>query len=288
VAASTNSSLGPLPGAGQHRSPTNRTLLVLGACVRKELLVARRRTWDTVSLGLRPLVALLPFMLLAWHAPESPQRDPRLFSAALSFFIWILGQNVAIAGSTFVYSAVREGGLEQLLTLPVSRGALFTGHGLGSLCRELLGTILGLAVVAIAGLGLGMGMPVVSWLGVATAIALLLTTMWGMGVVLGGITLLSRRMDYTFMTISLVALLAGPVYSPEVYPPGIKILSMASPMTFPLNLFRHFALGSPLLMPPGQEVIGSVLWAAFLLIAGARMFEWAVLRTRRMGSAGLF
>lgn len=288
MAVSTNSNLGRHATAGEHHSSASTTRLVLGACIRKELLIARRRVWDTVALGLRPLIALLPFMLLAWYAPGAPRNAPLLSSAALSFFIWILGQNVAIAGSMFVYSAVREGGLEQLLTSPVSRGALFAGHGLGTFCREIWGTLLGLAVVSIVGASLGIKVPVVSWLGVAVAVVLLLTAMWGMGAVLGGVTLLSRRMDYTFIAISFVALLAGPVYSPAVYPLGIKFLSLASPMTLPLDLFRHFAFGTPLLISLGHALILSMLWAVLLLIIGAKVFERAVLRTRRTGSAGLF
>jgi ABC-type multidrug transport system permease subunit len=243
-------------------------------------------------LTLRPVLFFLPFFLMANYLMPEPSQRSVLFGnygfgwySLISVLLWTALQNAVIAASLFLYTETVHGTLESLLVSPASSPAIAAANGLFTLGHQLVLVVIGFGALAV----LQDPLPGIAAWGLALSVTLLgLATAYGLGLVVGGLTLVTKRLDYSFMAVGLMAFLAGPSYSPSVYPPVLKWLALANPLTYPLDLVRTSLLGAEPLLSPASGFMLLSVWAAASLLVGYRTLNAAIRHLRLTGRAGLF
>lgn len=267
-------------------------LRLVSASVSKEWRLYLRYPVDTLMLTLRPLLMFLPFYLMSAYLVKPDTTQSSMFGiygfgwySLVSVFFWTALQNVVIAGSSFIYMEVVQGTLESLLVAPTSQASIISANAVFAMGEQSILLLIGYGALAV------LTAPAPSL--AAWALALLLTlgglgVAYGLGLVLGGVTLVTKRMDYTFMVVSVLAFLAGPSYSPAVYPLPLRVLAYANPLTYPIDLLRSELLGARPLMDVKVEMIVLAAVTVLSVLAGRWVIARAVGRLRATGRAGVF
>jgi ABC-2 type transport system permease protein len=163
-----------------------------------------------------------------------------------------------------------EGVIDRFRTLPISAGAVLTGHVTASVARNVVSTTLVIGVALAAGFR-----PVADparWLAAAGLLLALMTAISWLAACFG---LLARSVE-TANAITFVAAFAPYVSSafvpPETMPAGLRFFAEHQPVTPIVDTLRNLTLGAPV----GNEALVALAWCAAAVVIG------------RLGAAALF
>ncbi|MFW9860922.1 MAG: ABC transporter permease [Candidatus Thorarchaeota archaeon] len=178
------------------------------------------------------------------------------------------------------------GTLETLMSTPMSKGTLVWGSSLHNLQHGGLGVILQLiGAVAIFGVQLDIW-GVLPALGV---VALSIIAMQGLVFTVVCIILLAKQAWMVVELLSSVLFLVAPMSYPiAVLPPVLQYISMVSPLTWSVEGFRGFLMGSLGGSLVVNAIIALIVLDVVFLVLGVLMFRYTEEYVRRKGALSQF
>lgn len=222
-----------------------------------------------------PLVQLIFFALIGLYGAAQP----------LSFYL--IGNCIAVSfrpmfAITTAIAEERSGGtLLYLIGTPANRVVLFFGRAVFNVIDGMIDMAVAF-VVAIALFGLRL--PAESWPGIFLSIFVASLAACGLGFFLGALAYVV--LDAAFLgnlLLFVFLLLTGANVPLTEFPPAIRALSEALPITHTIVAARGYAAGAPLVdglpLLAGDLVIGTV-WA----LGGFALFSWVEYQARSRGT----
>ncbi|MFX1260932.1 MAG: ABC transporter permease, partial [Promethearchaeota archaeon] len=178
------------------------------------------------------------------------------------------------------------GTLETLMSTPMGKGTLVWGSSLHNLQHGGLGVILQLVgSVLIFGVQLDIW-GVLPALGV---VALSIIAMQGLVFTVVCIILLAKQAWMVVELLSSVLFLVAPMSYPiAVLPPVLQYIAVASPLTWSVEGFRGFLLGSLGGSLVVNAIIALVVLDVVFLVLGVLMFRYTERYVRRKGALSQF
>jgi ABC-2 type transport system permease protein len=156
------------------------------------------------------------------------------------------------------------GVIDRFRTLPISSAAVLTGHVAASVARNVLSTLLVLAVALLAGFE-----PQASALDWLAAAGLLLALMTAISWLAACFGLIAKSVEAA-NAITFVAAFAPYVSSafvpPETMPSGLSWIAEHQPVTPIADTLRELMLGQPV----GNEAIVAIAWCVAGIAVGRR------------------
>lgn len=259
---------------------------LLLATLTRELRTQTRYPLNAIALALMPVLAVLPFWLLSIWLGGSTERF-QTYAGATDFeayivvgvILWWYLQSVMMDATLLVYREIQQGTLERLLTSSQPLGQIFAAHALAGILRETATTAVSLGVVV------WVFKTKLAFSAVLLALLLLaIVAVFGVGLILGAITVRTRSNAYTFMVTAVLAFLAGPAYSVDVFPNWLRWLAYSSPMTHGLQAARLLLVGG---QPPVTQTLAVLAaFAAVLVPAGLWLVRATIEQQKREGGLG--
>jgi ABC-2 type transport system permease protein len=264
---------------------------VLLAFMAKAVRLHFRYPADAAALAVRPLLGLLPFWLLSLYVFDSGTERFSLYTQlptatpflTVGFLLWAMLGNIGEDASSLVYREMTEGTLESMLLSPTPAWKIFLGHAMGSVSIALIGTFAALiAALLLFRPELHVRPDAVLVLPLAVVLV------YNVGLVLGGITLWTRKMYYTYSVLTLLGFLAGPAYPVTVYPTWLQWIARLSPLTYAVDAIRSSVLGTKGLYAPPTMLAILAAMCLGSLVGGPGFLALVIARMRRSGGTGQY
>ncbi|MEA4883333.1 MAG: ABC transporter permease [Clostridia bacterium] len=267
---------------------------VVGAIVRKDLLVFFRYPANAIMTVIEPIMFLTPayFMGLGFSVGGRAVGFEGFTGTADHFsFVLIgafMGSYISAAFWGIAYSVKEDmlvGVLESNWVSPAGRVTLIIGRSI----FMLIGTTLNSLVVLILGaLIFRLNLTGDVLIAVLTMIPMLIA-LAGFGLGLAGIVLVVREAD-TAIDISnyLVGTLSGSKFPVAMLPRPILAIALALPTTYGFDAVRGILLGTKTLMPMRQEFLIMIGSMTAMCIGGYFLFRTLERRCRRLGVLGTY
>lgn len=154
------------------------------------------------------------------------------------------------------------GVIDRFRSLPILRSAVLTGHVVASMARNLLATVLVVAVALAAGFRPTAGVP--QWLAASGVLLLFILAMSWASVALG---LLARSVEaasgFTFFILFLPYLSSAFVPT-DTMPEALRVIAANQPVTPVIETLRGLLFNGPV----GNHAWLAVAWFGGLLVAG--------------------
>jgi len=262
--------------------------------VHPQLFLAElRREWrawwsyrfQALSTTLLWLVAF-PFMMVTFDGVAGGYGPERQLASLIGFLVWNLCMSVLATAAESVTTEARQGTLESVLLAPVSPLAIFSLRLAAVFIREGVETaVLGLVLALILGLSFTLSAPalLVIWLTILSVA--------GVGLALGGLALVYKRIDSVVAVITLLAVLfTGALVPLNSLGSLFQVLKYTLPTTWGIDALRQVMVegtGWVALWQDGSWVGVGVQTAVFLLL-GSMIFNWSFQHALRQGSLGTY
>ena len=196
-------------------------------------------------------------------------------------FIILFGTSVWGVGQT-VRNEQTAGTLEQFFLAPANRVTLILGRWARVFMTDIV--IIGYTTLLLYLIGGGLVTlldPVLFLLG----FGFFELGLVGFGLFMAALTLKIK----SYNTISNLIffgymILTGALFPISVIPTPFRYVCMAIPFTYFIDLMRHAALATPLILPLGIEFAAAVLLAISMLAVGFLVFNWVEQDARSSGS----
>ena len=202
-------------------------------------------------------------------------------------FVGALGMGPIYAAGWFAAFTFKRdldvGTLEPQWLAPTSPTTFVVGHAIWGFLINLAGAAV-LLVAGVAVFGARLRPEVVFAL---PALALALIALLGFAYFIASAVLLMKEPGFLVDVATFLLAAASGAYFPlTVLPTELRIVSLALPTTYAIDLLRVFALGTRPLLPVGVEYAALVASALILLPLGRAVFLATERRLRRTGALG--
>ncbi|MCP8303854.1 MAG: ABC transporter permease [archaeon] len=201
-----------------------------------------------------------------------------VFMVNFGYAIWNLG--FSLQGEN------RTGTLEQVFLTPTSRLAFIVGAGLQSFATGAL-----LITILLPLINLFMGIPIivqdVALLMVSYTIMIIM--MLGFGIIFASLILLLRTPEgIGSLTYFLVMILASVFVPATTLQEPLRTIVSLFPLTYPIDMIRHSAIGTPTLFEPIFELVLTGMISVGMFFFGLLTFRLIERRLKREGSLVAF
>lgn len=227
-----------------------------------------------------------PFMMLTFDSVAGGYGPERRLASLIGFLVWNLCMSVLATAAESVTTEARQGTLESVLLSPISPLTIFSYRLTAVFIRQVVETaVLGLVLALILGLSFTLSGPalVVTFLTILSVV--------GVGLALGGIALVYKRIDSVVAVITLLAVLfTGALVPLNSLGYLFQMLKYTLPTTWGIDALRQVMIegtGWVDLWHEGTWVGLGVQTAVFILI-GSMVFNWGFQRALRHGSLGTY
>jgi ABC-2 type transport system permease protein len=176
--------------------------------------------------------------------------------------ILMVATSGAISTAISVCMDMTEGIVDRFRTMSISRGALLTGHVLGSMIQTLLsmGVVLGVAVA----IGFRPAATPVEWLALIGVLVLLSLALTWLAVVMGLVAKSPESASNLPMPLIILPFLGSGFVPAASMSPGLRQFAEYQPFTPVTQTLRGLLLGTPV----GNEWILAVAWCVVLSLVG--------------------
>ena len=245
-----------------------RFLTDVATISRRELLRYRQERVFVLGQILLPLVAVLVIGLGLNRPVGEVGSNVDYASFLASGVLMLVLLSGALGGGYTLIQDAQRGFLRPVLVAPVTRTSIVLGK---IVARLLLSTVLVLVLVAVLALFTGIGLP---HPGIAAA-TLIATTFgfvaFGILIASGLRSLESFRTVAVFLTFPLY-LLSGMFFPVSTMPAPMRLMALANPLTYAVDLFRYATTSlAELPLWLDASVVGAI--ALFPTLLAIRAFE---------------
>lgn len=200
---------------------------------------------------------------------------------AVGLAIFTIVQSSMISFSRKLREEQTTGTFETLMSTPASPALVI----LGSACYEILRAVIdAVLLLAAAVILFGLEFEIDPGSGGVILVALIgtLTLFASIGVAIGAITVLFKRVAAVIgLVLAAVSLLSGVYFPIEVLPAPFQLIAESLPITWALDVLRAALLGGQV---DAAQLVGLLLSAALLLPLTLQGFRASVARARRTGT----
>ncbi len=179
-----------------------------------------------------------------------------------------------------------EGTFESVLPMPHGVRALPFGYLYSRIGFTLIYNfaVLGALTFALPGTGLHL-YTLGSVLEFATVLIVTIVTMWGMGLLFGGLAILYKQVGPADLIVrSLFLFLAGVFVPLEILPGWAQTLARFLPLTYAFELLRSIAVDGVPLAERGMSLMILVGFAITFVVAGNLLYKFYVNKARTHGA----
>ncbi len=121
--------------------------------------------------------------------------------------------------------------------------------------------------------------------GLASVAIISMLTMWGLGLIFSGLTVLYKQLGPAGSILQIVLRAFCGIYVPvELLPEYIQPISKILPLTYSFNAIRAALITGESMLTYWQDSLALFGFCIFMIFAGYMMFNWLVNRARRLGS----
>jgi ABC-2 type transport system permease protein len=184
---------------------------------------------------------------------------------------------IAIAGlapgtAISVSMDMAEGIIARFRTMGISRGAVLTGHVLGSTVQTMLGMSTVIAVALAIGFRPDAGL--VEWFAVAGVLLMITIAITWLSVALGMVGNSVESASNLPMPLMLLPFLGSGFVPTDSMPVALRWFAEYQPFTPVMETLRGLLLGTPI----GSRALQAIAWGAVIGIGG---YRWAMARYNR-------
>ena len=175
--------------------------------------------------------------------------------------------SAALGTAISVASDMTGGIIDRFRTMAISRGAVLTGHVIGSLLQTLA------VLVLVAGVSLAIGFrsnaSPLEWLAAAGMLALFAFALIWLSAALGLAAKSVETASNTPMFLTLLPFLSSGFVATATMPAGLRQFAQYEPFTPVTQTIRGLLTGGPI----GAQAIAAIAWSAGIALAS---YLWAV------------
>jgi ABC-2 type transport system permease protein len=175
--------------------------------------------------------------------------------------------SAALGTAISVASDMTGGIIDRFRTMAISRGAVLTGHVIGSLLQTLA------VLVLVAGVSLAIGFrsnaSPLEWLAAAGMLALFAFALIWLSAALGLAAKSVETASNTPMFLTLLPFLSSGFVATATMPAGLRQFAQYEPFTPVTQTVRGLLTGGPI----GAQAIAAIAWSAGIALAS---YLWAV------------
>jgi ABC-2 type transport system permease protein len=239
------------------------SLALIGRSVRHSL----RSVDALLTAVLLPVLLLLLFVYVFGGAIEA---GTRYLDYVVPGIILLCAGFGSATTSVSVNTDMTTGVIDRFRSLPIAGSAPLTGHVVASIVRNVVSTVIVLAVALIIGFDPSAG--IVEWLGV---LGVLLAFMAAVSWLAAAFGLLARSAEaagaFSFLILFL-PYLSSAFVPPETMPAGLQAIAEHQPVTPIIETLRSLMLGTP-----GGDALVALAWclgfAAIGAVSAAALFR---------------
>lgn len=122
-------------------------------------------------------------------------------------------------------------------------------------------------------------------LGLASVAVISMLTMWGLGLIFSGLTVLYKQLGPAGSILQIALRAFCGIYVPvEILPEYIQPISKILPLTYSFNAIRAALITGESMLAYWQDSLALFGFCIFMIFIGYTMFNWLVNRARRLGS----
>lgn len=154
----------------------------------------------------------------------------------------------------------------------------------GAFGSVLQTSILLVVLMFLLNIDLKLNDPVVLW-GFMSILLLSLLTMWGLGLIFGGLTIMYKKLGPLGHLLQTSMLFFCGVYIPiEILPNYIQPLSYALPLTYAFRAIRSGMIAGNGIIGYWRDALGLCVFCIFMLLGGYYILALCLKRARKSGS----
>lgn len=277
--ATTNAPTEPAPAAGPHRRSGTRYRPPLGWTVQDALTVTwrnlsaqRRQPQVLIFAAVQPIMFIVLFRYVFGGAIAVPGGDYVNYLMAGVFVQTVVFGGVATAIG--ITEDLAGGVIDRFRTLPMARSAVLTGRVLSDAVRNLLATVVMIAV------GMAVGFRPDSFTAVAAAVGLLLLLGVAFSYYYALIGLVVGNAEAAqaagFLVIFPLTFASSAFVPTDSMPAALRTFAENQPVTAAIDAVRALVLGQP----AAEAITTALAWIAGLSVVFGAL---AVARYRRIG-----
>ncbi|MEM4926003.1 MAG: ABC transporter permease, partial [Thermofilaceae archaeon] len=250
------------------RSPLRPLLQELRAAASVSVRIyLRYPAWLVADIVTTPAWLVLFILPILLFLPREQWSNPQTLT--MLFWGWIFWDIVSAGLWNFGNAIRREqqmGTLEFLMLTNASRAILFS--------RDIFSRIVSLAlsltyVYAFFTLLFNVKVVVINPVGVALSLLIGLFTAMGFGLLYGALVLRFKQVGPLNSILQFIILgLSGAFFPVTALPEGARVVALALPFTYSIDLLRHYSMGTPTLLPVTLEFVVLISYTALLLALG--------------------
>ncbi len=175
--------------------------------------------------------------------------------------------SAALGTALSVAMDMTEGIIDRFRTMAIARGAVLTGHVIGSLIQ----TVIGLVIVLGLALGLGYRSPAgpLAWLGAAGVLLLFAWALIWLSAALGLAAKSVETASNTPLFLTLLPLFSSGFVPTATMPDGLRQFAEYQPFTPVTQTVRGLLAGTPV----GDHAVVAVAWSVAIALA---CYAWSV------------
>ena len=256
-------------------SPLAVTASDSATMLRRNLKHQLRYPSVTVMLVAMPIVFLLLFVYvfggqlgagLGAHPAAHGDRSAYLTYVVPGILILTVA-SAALGTALSVAMDMTEGIIDRFRTMAIARGAVLTGHVIGSLVQ----TLIGLAIVLGVALAIGYrsSASVLAWLAAAGVLALFAFALIWLSAALGLAAKSVETASNTPLFLTLLPLFSSGFVPTDTMPGGLRQFAEYQPFTPVTQTVRALLTGTP----AGSHAIAAIAWSVGI---AAVCYVWAV------------
>jgi ABC-2 type transport system permease protein len=155
-----------------------------------------------------------------------------------------------------------KGIIARFRTMAISRGAVLTGHVVGSVIQTVIGLLMVFAVAVAIGYRSNATVP--GWLGAAGMLLMMTFALTWLTVALGLVARNVESASNTPMFLTLLPFLGSGFVPTSSMPVGLRWFAEYQPFTPMIETVRHLLSGTPV----GHEALIATIWCVALSVAG--------------------
>lgn len=224
---------------------------------------------DSISTILRPIIGVMPLLLFSVYSTSDTSvfllntgTSKYIEYIALSFFFIYFITNSIISASISITQELQQGTFEHILFTTDNTLYVWICNIISNIILQFLNSVFFYIFILII---FNKNISINSYPILIITIIVSIIVSIGIGIALSGATIKTKLSKITFMSISILTLLAGSTYPITILPTWIKNIAFLNPLTYCIDLIRYSVLGTKTYFNLNYEIIIVTIYSLFLL-----------------------
>ncbi len=261
---------------------------IIKAVFMKNIALTSRHKVDTMSLFIRPLLKIMPYVILGNYVFKSVVNSSAVVNVenykiyiVISLIVLNLTTNGVYLAMNLLEDEIQRGNIENLLVGNIEVGKYFFVELVYRYVEQVIfSVIIFLVCVVMFKVEFTLEHEVVFLLVLLSSCLF----SFGLGFILSGLTMKTKMTKLAYMVLSMVMFLSGELYPITSFPIFLKWLAYINPLTYILDLTRYSVLNIDTYLDVNVEILLCVLLGLCVLVWGSKKFNFIIEKLKHKGS----